>query len=465
VVGSPDAAGAPAATPDQAAAAAARDEELRAEIKSLKEAADATRASLEAVSAELGSEREQRAEEVIGLQEKLEKAHASALAGLRFSGYVQADWNAYNQSSQDDLNPSNASLLNDERFLIRRARLRASLDREYVAGVLELDGNTVNGTTARLIDAEASVKLPGETPELPLAMLTIGLFKIPFGFEVLQSDRDRLFMERSTTERALFPGEFDLGVRLMGGWRFARYAIAVQNGEPLGERTWPGRDPNAAKDVSGRVGVDTTLGDVVSVAGGFSGLAGKGFHPGTPATKPTIQWVDFNQNGVLDPGEIAAAPGLAAMPSANYVHFGYGADLRFGINTPGLGLTTIYGEIYLAKNLDRGILPANPNGAMGPDYRELGGYAAITQDLGPHATVGFRYDYYNPDLDSNDPARPLVPTSVAYKTLAFVAAANLAPARFTIEYDHNRNMLGRDTAGNPTNLKSDTIVVRGQVAF
>ena len=53
-------------------------------------------------------------------------------------------------------------------------------------------------------------------------------------------------MERSTAERALFPGEFDAGARLSGGWQFVRYAVAVQNGEPVGERTWHSRDPNAA---------------------------------------------------------------------------------------------------------------------------------------------------------------------------------------------------------------------------
>src|SRR5262249_10884002 len=163
--------------------------------------------------------------------------------------------------SQDELNQSNGALLNDQRFLIRRARLRGAIDREYVAGVLEFDGNTVNGAMARIIDAEASLKLPGETPDLPLAMLTIGLFKIPFGSEFLQRAPARRFMERSTAERGLFPGEFDLGARLMGGWRFVRYAIAVQNGEPLGEKAWPGRDPNAAKDVTGRLGVDTPVTD------------------------------------------------------------------------------------------------------------------------------------------------------------------------------------------------------------
>jgi hypothetical protein len=388
------------------------------------------------------------------------------MMGIRFSGYLQADWSPWNQASRDDLNQSNGNPLNEERFLIRRARLRAAIDREYAGGLLELDGNTVNGTTARLIGAEASVKLPGDTAgSVPVAMLTVGLFKIPFGFEVVQSDRDRLFMERSSAERALFPGEFDLGARLAGGWRFVRYAIAVQNGEPLGERTWPGRDPNSAKDVTGRLGVETPLGDSFQFTAGVSGLSGKGFHAGTPATKTTVQWNDRNQNGVVDPGEIVAVPGMATTPSMNFVRFGYGADVRLSLLIPGVGTTSVYGELYLAQNLDRGLVPADPYGPLSRNMRERGGYAAITQDIGPHLALGARYDFYDPDLDSADPARPLVPSTSAYQTLAIAVAAMLGPIRLSAEYDRNRNHLGRDLVGNPTSLKSDTVVIRGQAAF
>src|SRR5262249_9327436 len=153
------------------------------------------------------------------LQEKLAKAAAAAAAAVKVSGYLQADWTPWRQSSEDQLNPGSGAPLNDERFSIRRARLRASMERDYVAGLLEFDGNTVAGTTARLMGAESSLKCrggPAVHGAPPLLMLSFGLFKIPFGYEVIESDRDRLFLERSTAERALFPGEYDLGVRLSG---------------------------------------------------------------------------------------------------------------------------------------------------------------------------------------------------------------------------------------------------------
>ena len=341
---------------------------------------------------------------------------------------LQADWVVNNQSSQNQLNPSGAPLNQNEIF-IRRARLRAALDRWWVAGLVEFDGNTVNGTQARLIGAEASLKFPPERGNpLPLLMATIGLFKIPFGFEVGQSDRERLFLERSTAEHGLFPGEYDAGVRLQGGWRFARYAFAFMDGEPIGEKTgFPLHDPNSEKDFVGRVGIDTPIAPMVWVAGGFSGLSGTGFHPGTPATKATLQFTDRNGNGVLSgPNEIMVIPGASATPSQNFSRFGYGADLRFGVNEPSLGATVLWSELYWAKNLDRAVLPADPV-AFGRDYREFGFYVGVTQDLGPHLQAGVRYDFYNPDADSvNTVMGATKPTALAYQTVAFAAALRAA---------------------------------------
>lgn len=438
------------------------------------------RAALEAVTAELGAERDQRAEEVITLSEKLEKAQASlkkvaekppvttSKPGVGITGFVQADWSLFRQSSEDQVNPSTLAPLNEERFSIRRARLRTTLERGYAAGALEFDGSTTNGSSARIVGAEASFKLQGEsadTAPVPLLMATVGLFKIPFGFELLQSDRDRLFLERSTAERALFPGEYDVGARLQGGWRFARYAIAVQNGNPLGERAFPGRDPNAAKDITGRVGVETPITDTVSVSGGVSGLTGKGFHRGTPATKATLQWSDRNEDGVLQPNEIVSSPGAAATPSSNFSRFAFGADLRFVITVPELLTATVYGELYWAKNLDRALLIADPLGTSGRDYREFGAYAAATFEVRELVLLGARYDVYDPDRDSTDPTKPLVPTDFSYGTLSLVAGLRIPGARVVVEYDHNKNHLGRDTAGRPTNLKDDTVILRGEMSF
>ena len=55
----------------------------------------------------------------------------------------------------------------------------------------------------------------------------------------------------------------------MGGWQFIRYALAVQNGQPMEGTSFGGMDPNHQKDIVGRVGVEQAFG-VAQVVGGLS---------------------------------------------------------------------------------------------------------------------------------------------------------------------------------------------------
>jgi len=411
--------------------------------------------------AAIAAERE-RAEAAL----KETRASMAWLEGLSIGGFAQTDLSV-RQSSSDQLNNSSGEPLNQNRFVLRRARLRTEMVRDLVTGALELDGNTVNGPQMRVLNAEATLRLPPVGAGPSLLGLTVGLFKIPFGWEVVQSDRDRLFLERSTAEQDFFPGEYDLGARLAGGWRYIRYAIAVQNGEPIGEKTFPVRDPNNAKDVTGRIGVETPFSPLVDFAAGFSGLKGKGFHKGTAATKAGIVWNDRNDNNSVDTGEIVAVSAKSATPSQNFDRHALGADLRMVVRVLGLGATTAYGEVTWAKNLSRGPrMIADPVANGGQDLRELGYYLALIQDIGRFLQVGFRYDFYDPNRDSTDlqQARQ-VPSSQAYQTWAFVAAARIPAGRLIAEYDLNRNNNGRDAAGLPTNLADNAFTLRAEVRF
>jgi len=445
---------------EREAAAARERDEIRAQLSTLRSDLESERVARTAAEQSLAT----RVESIGAKASEAPPSVGSARLGLGLTGFAQGDL-VVRQSSVDQLNPSGAPL-NQELFQIRRARLRATVDRWWVAGAIELDGNTVNGPQARLIGAEASLKWPPERGNpVPIVMATMGLFKIPFGFEIGQSDRERLFIDRTTATRALFPGEYDVGARLQGGWRVFRYAVAVQNGNPMGDRAFPVRDPNAAKDVSGRVGVDVPMAPGFWVAGGASGLRGTGFHAGTAATKAVVQWSDTNGNGAPDPGETVIVPGAAAQPSQNFTRFAFGGDLRLGLTMPKLGATMIYGEVVLAKNMDRAILPADPV-SFSRDYREFGVYGGLTQELGPSAMVGVRYDFYNPDADStNQVMGAQLPTALSYQTLAIAAALRGPSGRLIAEFDLNRNHNGRDIQGNPANLADNAFFVRGEVSF
>jgi hypothetical protein len=378
---------------------------------------------------------------------------------------VQADDVAYNQASVDQVDPSTGQPLNQTRFLIRRAHLRTDLDYGIISSALELQASTVTSPMVQLFDAEVSARWPGASGVPPYVQGTLGLTRIPFGFENQQKDYERLFMERATSVQAFFPGENDLGLVLQGRWRFFQYQLAVMNGHPLGDKQYASLDPVQAKDFLGRLGIDTRL-HGVSIQAGMSGLTGTGFDPGTPATKNTLVWVDTNNDGQVSPTEIQGIPGRAAVPPQTFNRWGTGADVRVSGAIPRLGPWTLYGELMWAMNLDRGIEPADPVG-VGRDLRELGWYAAFVQQLTRWAAIGVRYDVYNPDADAREQAgAQLVPRNRTFSTLALVAAVFYSPlARLSVEWDHNKNALGRDASGAPATLGSDVITLRGQVVY
>jgi hypothetical protein len=475
--------------------------QLRAQEKSFGPEAPASASDLEKLreeikqqSAAYGAEIEYQKHEVARLQNELEaveqsislqqlrameeaQANKAALMqgnivrsrrlGVTLSGFLQVDWNAWKQSSVEEVNPSTGQPLNDQRFLLRRARVRTQIDYSIISGAIEFDGNTTNGYTARIIGAEVSLVWRNpDNPLVPYMQLTMGSFKTPYGFEILQSDKERLFMERSNMERALFPGEYDLGIRLSGGWRFLRYAIAGMNGDPIGEKLFPGRDPNQSKDIVGRVGIESTFLKRLGVAAGFSADYGDGFHKGIAASKDTLTWRDVNEDGVVQLSELGVINGQTGTPSSNFQRWAIGGDLLLQIGLPKVGAMTLYGEVTYATNLDRATLVADPV-AQGRSLREMGWYAAITQELTPYGMIGVRYDRYDPDRDSNDLRGGVqVPRDLSYSTLSVAAAARYPGyGRLSVEYQHNTNSNGRTMAGLPTTLADDAFIIRGQVEF
>jgi hypothetical protein len=384
-----------------------------------------------------------------------------------FSGYLQGQYESH-QDSSDQLRQGGA-LLNQNRFLLRRGRFKIARDWEWAQVLLEIDGNTTRGPAIRLQKAEASL-IYGRSKDRdqpPLAQLTIGQFDLPFGFEVPYVPKVRWFMERTQASRALFPGEPDVGVRFSGGYSFARYAIAITNGEPLDEKSGLQlQDPNANKDLTARFGAEAKATRSIVVAGGVSYNRGKGFSPGTDATKNAAGWTDTNGDGKVQITELSGQPSQTAKVSKNFERWGVGADLELLLKT-GIGWSMLYGEAVLATNLDRGLFVANPNDPTGPgiDLRELGYYIAFTQEITKYGVVGFRYDVYDPNSDVTDTRRgKILPSSQKITTYSPLAGLVLpGRARLLFQYDIIKDFLARNTLGVPVDFKNNQWTLRLQV--
>ncbi|HEY8208438.1 MAG TPA: hypothetical protein VIG99_13200 [Myxococcaceae bacterium] len=388
---------------------------------------------------------------------------AAAVTAFSVSGYMQADAVAWSQRSVDELDPSTGAPLNQNRFLIRRARVHGDVSQGPFSAVAEIDGNTIAGPSVRLIEARVSARWPADGPAL--AVLSAGLQRIPFGYEVRLHARDRFFLEGSQVARALFPGDYDLGIEIQGAWRFLRCQVAVMNGEPTSERTLPAADPNAAKDVVGRVAAVGTIGPV-GLEVGVSGLEGAGFHPGTPSTKDTVVWRDVNEDGVAQLSELQVVAGSPATPSESFRRFALGGDLQLSVPVPALGRLELGAEVIWASNLDRGLFVADPV-ARSRAVRELGFSAGAVQRLPAGFAIGARFDRYVPDADARDlQGARLVPFDSSLSTWALAASWSWRrTARVVLELDLNDNALGRGADGAPARLASDSLTARAEVAF
>ncbi len=412
-----------------------------------------------------------------GLEDPVETsppADANSTPGLalgehvRLGGFMQVDF-LHRQISEDELSDGTREPLNETGFLLRNARFGFDADWKHV-GTRAYTDFFSNGQGVRPANFDVHAQYPGADGR-PLVQLRAGLLRVPFGFENYeQTDVQRLFGERSLVAHALVPGLFDVGASLEGHLWAIKWIVAMHNGQPLGAPGFGYRDPNRAKDYSGRLRLRGRMASWLDASIGTSFLGGTGFSAGTAATKDTFDWVDLNADGRVTVAELIPVPGTAGRSSQNFSRWATGGDIQLRSPIPRLGELMLYGEFALANNLDRAISIADPV-PRGRDQRGLGWYVGFSQALTRHASVGVRYDAYHPDLDALDPYDGrVVITRRHFRTITAAAAGHLYQGRSTrgrllVEYQHQRNQLGRDDAGRPAQLANDTLRVRAEVAF
>ncbi len=241
-------------------------------------------------------------------------------------------------------------------------------------------------TGFRQHEAEVSGKLKWEGDAY--TKLTAGLFRIPFGYEQQESMSVHPFPERSMFISRFFPGVRDVGARIWGAaWNDALiYQLALQNGQPIGDSTFPGLDPNGFKDITARVGTK-----VGGFKGGVSALVGQGYIAPAEDDAETLD-IDETHDQI------------------DYDRWALGVDAVLTIPIEPLGDLMLLGELGYAQNLDRLVAASLPEVVIEDDVatddvtdkKHLGFYAGFQQQLGELFAAGVRYDNFDPDLDTDD---------------------------------------------------------------
>jgi hypothetical protein len=441
-------------------------EALRTRLLAVEQRLAAAEAKLEEQETDLAKNRVLQQEHARNREEHARLLSRLAKLGVSISGYVQVQY-GQNELSEDQLQQGGTPF-NQDRFSVRRGRLRVNGRWKYVRTDFELDASTTRGPSASVRRASVSGLLPSRVEgELPYLMLTMGLTEIPLGVELQQGQDEILFLERSTGSLAFFAGPVDTGAKLEGAYGPLRLQLAIMNGAPLDDRAGgpSAIDATRAPDYVGRVGADVQPHQRLRVAGGVSLLSGTGFHGGSDASKPVLQWTDLDGDGAIGSGELVSVAGRGAIPSKTFERWAIGADLAFELTTK-LGVSRLYGEILLAENLDRGLFVADPV-ASGVDVREFSWYAAFVQDVTQWGFVGVRYDVYDPNSDLFDARRGrVVPKDASLKTVSPIAGARWAGVgRLTFEYDFVKDKLARDHSGVPVDVSNDQWTLRLQGEF
>lgn len=358
---------------------------------------------------------------------------------------------------------------NVDGFFVDRAQLGAQVERGALSGRFALELTTRGAVAAvpRRAQVTWSVLLPDASDRVERGLhVTAGQQSIPFGLEVRAGHRDRWFADRTLGSSALFPGLTDAGVRAHGGFGPLRAEAGLMQGEPVTPSSrWNGYSPTRPVELSGRTGLDVGEKETTRLTIGISALLGEGFHVGRPAGTDGVTWVDYNENGTLDAGEVVGVPGRAAQRSHSFERWAIGGDMTSSVRTPG-GLTLLQAEVIIAQNLDRGFLVSDPITA-GLDLRQLSWFVALHHEFTFGLLVAFRHQFYDPHADFLDDRRGVrVVADAAVRGSDILLGWSPAPdVRLTGEFGINRDELGRNAQGEPENLDNNTMIFRLHVGF
>lgn len=394
----------------------------------------------------------------------IRKGLLGAVTPLQVRGYIQTQYRS-SQLSEDEVDEDGAPM-NKDQFSIRRGRLAVQSSSRYAGATLEVDINTVAGPFVSPSQADVEFMLPHPDPEVhPYLVVSGGLSSIPFGVDLPQGSRGRLFMERTQGSRALFPGERDIGIQLATGLGPLRGSIAAQNGVPISNTPTDALVFTARPTLIGRVGAVASVKERASIGGGLSYLSGGGLHEGSTSSKTALSWSDKNQNGLVSLDELVGVNSQSASPSIPFDRWAIGADVQLGLRTP-LGWTRVDSEVIMASNLDRGYLVADPVTA-GYDLRELAWHVGIVQEVLDHGLVGARVDSYDPNTDAFATQRgEFIDADLDILTIAPALGLQVkGRGRLVFQYDYVVDLLGRDVIGVAIDLPNDQWTLRAQMEF
>jgi len=384
----------------------------------------------------------------------------SALAKVKISGYVQAQFRTGESDGQASFAGGSFPNGVHSQFMVRRGRLKVNYAAGLTQYVLQMDV-TQNGVGIK--DAYAQITDPWSKS----LSLTAGVFDRPFGFEISYSSSSRESPERSRMFQTLFPGERELGAKIeyqpSGSLLNAKAGLFNGTGPTANEN-----DNN--KDLIGRVGFQLPFYDAnAEIDGGVSFYGGK---------------VRYNSKFVYAVAGDRWAVDSTSHPVGDYFDRNYlGLDLQSYFNVLPAGGSSVRFEFITGRqpstSSSNSAYSVAFNAASTPLYRRdvSGWYLNAVQNIGRRNQVVLKFDVFDPNTSVEGSAigkagANFTPADIAYTTFGAGLVHHWdSNVKFIFYYDvvSNETVDHATTTANlvpfKEDLKDNVLTIRMQYRF
>lgn len=367
---------------------------------------------------------------------------------IRISGYIQPQFQAASAEGAAGYSGGNFSEFSDNRFMLRRGRLRfdystfTEKNDPRLQFVFQFDG-TERGVFIR--------DFWGRFWEdrWRLFHFTTGMFARPFGFEVNLSSSDREAPERGRMSQILMKTERDLGLmaslepgKSHGKWQYIELDLGVFNGQGLAGPM----EFDSYKDLIGQARLKPLpLGKNLKLSGGLQFLAG-GLRQNTAEAYRLSK--DRIGTFLFYPDSLSSSTG----DRSPRTYQGANVQLKW---THGWGNSEIRAEYWRGTQTATqfssetpGVMALQPDGKPAPYFVRPfdGGFLLFLQNIvDTKHQVGVKLDWYDPNrrVSGNDigaAGSNLNAADLRYTTLGFgYVFYHSDPLKLTLWYDRVRN--------------------------
>jgi hypothetical protein len=319
---------------------------------------------------------------------------------VRMSGYIQPQYQVISREGAETFNGGNFSPASNNRFMLRRGRLRV----DYAH--LNKQGNATSYFVFQFDGTERGVVIRdfwGRFYEnkFKVFALTTGMFARPFGNEVNLSSANRETPERGRMSQLLMKTERDIGAMLTlndrkgdSKWANLKLDIGVFNGQGMAGPV----DYDSHKDVIGRISMKPTKMKFLSGALLSAGVSG---YTGGITSQSNVLYETRGANGKfimqrdsaesnnrkIAPRKYAGADFQLVFPNKKG-ETEFRAEYMFGKQTATFGTSETPGTYPMTSGIKDPLYIRNFDGA----------YFYFLQHLGSEEhQVVLKYDWYDPN--------------------------------------------------------------------